>query len=185
VTASSPGASLWLLLGYQGVWLASAFGAAAGSAGPGVAAAALLLGLTLRRAPAPGALLALAGACAALGLLAESALAASGLISYRAAFHASLAPAWIITLWAAFAVTLSPFRHLLGAFALAKAAVIGAVLGPLAYVAGARLGALTLAEPGWRPLAALAVVWAVSLPALMALATRLDHWPQRPAGSAP
>jgi len=41
------------------------------------------------------------------------------------------------------------------------ALVLGAVLGPLSYGGGARLGALRL--DGWRSVACLAVTWAIAM----------------------
>ncbi|MFN7977225.1 MAG: DUF2878 family protein [Vicinamibacterales bacterium] len=52
-----------------------------------------------------------------------------------------------------------------------SAALFGALGGPLAFVAGARLGAVVLATPLVPVLGRLSVVWAVAL-ALMALVTR-------------
>jgi hypothetical protein len=53
------------------------------------------------------------------------------------------------------------------------AAAFGAVGGPLAYIAGQKLGAITFLHPVLA-LIALSVIWAVAMPLLMALATRMD-----------
>ena len=55
----------------------------------------------------------------------------------------------------------------------ALAALMGAVGGPLSYLAGSRLGAMSFEEPV-SALLALAVIWAVAMPLLMLLSTRLD-----------
>ena len=52
-------------------------------------------------------------------------------------------------------------------------AALGAVGGPLAYLAGEKLGAITFNQPLFA-IAALAVIWAVAMPLLVVLATRMD-----------
>jgi hypothetical protein len=51
--------------------------------------------------------------------------------------------------------------------------LMGAVGGPLSYLAGEKLGAIELTQPV-QALAALAVAWAIAMPLLMWLASRLD-----------
>jgi hypothetical protein len=113
-------------------------------------------------------------ASAALGTLAESGLAVSGL----ATFHADpapdwLCPPWISALWANFGITL---RHSLRWLErhLVLASLLGALIGPLSYVAGARLGAISFPEPSLA-LASLAALWALYLPLLFALSARLGR----------
>jgi hypothetical protein len=55
------------------------------------------------------------------------------------------------------------------------AALLGAAGAPLAYYAGARLGALDLVSPA-PALVAIALGWAVATPALMLAARRLDGY---------
>lgn len=109
------------------------------------------------------------------GFALESGLAASGLINYGAAWpSAFLAPGWLVGLWVAFGATLPATARLVGGWPLAGQALLGGIGGPLAYFGGARLGALTFAEPSWMGLAVLAVAWAALLPALLALQRRFD-----------
>jgi len=83
-----------------------------------------------------------------------------------------LAPGWILALWALFATTLNAsLRWLKGRPVLAVS--LGAVVGPLSYVAGVKLGAVALVEPA-SGYAALVVEWAVAMPVLMALADRFN-----------
>ncbi|HEX4511489.1 MAG TPA: DUF2878 domain-containing protein [Burkholderiaceae bacterium] len=108
-----------------------------------------------------------------LGFLGDTALLQTGLVRYGSPGPiAGVAPGWILALWAEFAVVLrGPLRWLRGRPVLA--AVLGAVGGPLSYLAAARLGACTLPD---RPLAlvALAVGWALATPVLVAAAQRLE-----------
>ena len=86
-------------------------------------------------------------------------------------FNASLAPYWIVTMWMLFATTLnSSMRWLKGRRLLA--AVLGAVAGPLSYLAGQRLGGMEFVEPR-AALAFLAVGWAAVMPLVVTLAERL------------
>lgn len=68
---------------------------------------------------------------------------------------------WLLPLWAGFGAglgTMMPFLR--GRPSLA--AVLGALGGPVAYAAGARLGAVTVPEPLWG-YGILSVLWAVAL----------------------
>ncbi len=167
--------SPWWFAGYQVVWVIAALGAASGIAWPGMMAAAFLVAVRLavgRDRAVTSAVMAVS-ALAGFGL--ESGLAAFGLILYGAAWPSGLlAPGWLVGLWLAFGATLPALARLIGGWPVAVAALIGGIGAPFAYWGGARLGALTFAEPSWMGLAVLAVAWAVVLPALLALQRRLD-----------
>jgi hypothetical protein len=158
-------------IGFQVVWLACAFGAARGLNWPGVVSAALfiVLALSLRRWPAGE--IAAVTAAGLLGFFAESALSSTGLVVYGAGRGSVFAPAWIVALWCAFAGTLAAIEALIGRDAWIKAAGLGLVTGPLSYLAGARLDALTLPAP-LPALIAIALLWAAALPLLLALRAR-------------
>lgn len=159
------------LLGYQLVWFAAVIGAARGLIWPAVLAAGLFVGAqwwasTKRRSDAL-----LVAAALGLGLLVDGSLGASGWVMYTAAWPwPFVAPAWILALWAAFAMT---FNHSLG-FLQGRpgwAAVLGAFGGPLAYFGAERaFGAIHLMHPLALPLGALALAWAISTALLVALA---------------
>jgi hypothetical protein len=179
------------IVAFQAVWLVCAAGAAAGVSWPGVAAATVLALAHVALAPtlAPGAAPGTARgrtaatllASGALGAAAEHALVAVGSIDYgpAAAGAPTGVPAWIVALWVAFATTVPVLARWFGTAAGGwpwTAAAVGAVGGPLAYVAGERLGALTLAPAAWwTAVAALALVWAVATPLLLALHARLRN----------
>lgn len=93
-------------------------------------------------------------------------------MAWNAAAAEFLAPWWILALWALFATTLNVSLGWLRS-RLLLAGVLGGVAGPFAYWAGERLGALSLREPV-AALGALTLGWAAILPALLALARRLD-----------
>ena len=80
-----------------------------------------------------------------------------------------LCPLWLVALWAMFGTTLrGSLSWLAGRYGLA--ALLGAVAGPLSYLGGAKLGAVTLHPNRAFSIAALAVGWAVVMPLLVWLA---------------
>jgi hypothetical protein len=87
---------------------------------------------------------------------------------------AGVFPLWMVALWAAFATTfnisLRSLRDRPGIVALLSLA--GA---PLAYAAGARLGAFAW-QDATAALAVIALGWALLLPALLAVARRFDGY---------
>lgn len=104
-----------------------------------------------------------------LGLVADSLPVVLGLLSYPSGtLVPHLAPYWIVVMWLLFATTLNfSLRWLHGRWWLAV--VLGATSGPLAYWAGAKLGAVTFVQP-LPALALLALIWSVALPLLLYLA---------------
>jgi hypothetical protein len=87
-----------------------------------------------------------------------------------------LCPLWITMLWAQFASLMHiSLNWLSGRYMLA--ALFGVVGGPLAFFAGARLGAADLHPDIRISLGALALEWAIAMPLLVWLAERL---PVRP-----
>jgi hypothetical protein len=85
------------------------------------------------------------------------------------------APHWILAMWGVFATTLNvSMRWLKQRWLLAI--LSGAIAGPLAYYAGARLGGVVFADQA-AALIALSLGWAVLMPLLMALSQRLDGFP--------
>jgi hypothetical protein len=163
-------------LAFQGVWLVCAIGAASGNGAPGIAAALVFAAAMIAwsRQPVRDALLVAVSGIA--GFLIESGLVITGLVRFAAPWPIeTLAPAWIVALWLAFGATLPAFTEKLGAHRLKIAASLGAVAGPLAYLAGARLGALHLVGYTTWSLAMLSVVWATVMAGLMALHARTDQ----------
>ena len=80
-----------------------------------------------------------------------------------------LCPLWLVALWAMFGTTLrGSLSWLAGRYGLA--ALLGAVAGPLSYLGGAKLGAVTMHSNRAFGVAALAVGWAVVMPLLVWLA---------------
>lgn len=174
---------IWLnFLGYQLAWLACVMGAARELAWPGVVVSLAFVAFQWWASPWRRADLQLAISCTALGLLMDGGLAHYGLIEYAASSTILPAPAWILALWAAFGMTLN---HSLAFLKPSSAAFLGALGGPLAYLAGARMGAIDLPWPGVA-IVVLALAWAASAALLVALAHqwRSTHGASCPARGA-
>jgi len=154
-------------------WFACVSGAANGLPwlGPLVVLGLILMHLRLSKRPGPEIRLILSAVL--IGLIADSLLVVTGLVSYPVGtWLEGFAPYWILAMWALFATTLNvSFKWLRGRNVLA--AVLGAIGGPLAYLAGKELGAITFNDQTLA-LAALAVIWAAAMPLLMKLAVRMD-----------
>ena len=164
-------------IGFQIVWLISAAGAARELSWPGITASTLLLGCHVGWTTGKRSSALVIVTTGAVGLLAETALVASGLIAYSAAWpSAAIAPAWIVTLWLAFAVMIAPLRRTMGSHALAKSALLGCATGPFSYLAAERMGAAALPPVPtlWLSYLAVAVIWGLALPLLMMAEQRFD-----------
>lgn len=176
------GAIVLNAVAYQLVWFATVFGAGRGLwwAGPLAvfAFAALHLGVVIRDGNERRRDLALVVAAVACGFVIDGVLSGSGAVVFAAASPAlppGGAPLWMLTLWAAFALTL---RHSLRAVTARPvlAATLGAIGGPLAYLGAARAtGAVTFPEPSGITLCMLGAGWCLALALLALLASRPTH----------
>ena len=158
------------VLGFQAVWFAAVIGAAKGLPWAGPVAAAAFAAVHLALSPDRRGDLRLLGIALAMGLIADSALAATDVLRFASPWPStSLAPVWILAMWAGFALTLNHSMAFLRSKPLA-AALFGAIGGPLAYW-GAWRGFDAVEFGLGLPLAmvALAVVWGIAMPALYAL----------------
>jgi hypothetical protein len=164
---------------FQLGWFACVLGAAAGFPWVGASITSGLIALHLAIVSQPGRDLRLMAVAAGFGFLADTLLTLPGLMQFAGGDASSLiAPPWMVVLWINFAITL---RHSLAWLQSRRklAVLLGAVAGPLAYLAGERLGALQVPEP-FSGYAAIGVTWAVALPCLLFFARRVE----RPAADA-
>ncbi|HMA31616.1 MAG TPA: DUF2878 domain-containing protein [Casimicrobiaceae bacterium] len=161
------------LVAFQCGWFACVLGAAHQRPYAGVAAVAAIALAHVATAVRPRAELALLGLAAGIGATWDSLLAATGWVAYASgALVPGTAPLWIVALWVLFATALNRSLAWLKP-RLALAAVLGAIGGPLAYVGGARLGALSFPHET-AALIAQAIGWAALTPLLLRLAQRHD-----------
>jgi hypothetical protein len=168
---------------FQLAWFACVLAAAEGRPLLATLAVAVAVGVHLWLAPrrAPEAMLVLV--VASIGLFWDSLVVSLGLVRYTSGnFADGVAPVWIIAMWALFATSLNLSMGWLKGRAW-LAALFGAVGGPLAYLAGERLGGVQMPDPVLA-LGAQAIGWAAILPLLTLLATRLNGFEPAPAAWA-
>lgn len=161
---------------FQAGWWACVVGAACGYAWLGVSVVAVITLLHFAFVSASRRLdLLLACGALLVGLVADTAVAATGAVTFgKLAWAGPLAPPFMLALWVNLALTVTTMlRWLRRRYVLA--ALFGAVGGPLAYYTGGRLGAILLG-PLNVPLALLiiAVEWLVAMPLLVLIWELLD-----------
>jgi hypothetical protein len=163
---------------FQLGWLACVMGAAHGIAWAGTSLALAIVAWHLTRASRPFAEFSLILIAAGIGALWDSGLTALGWIYYPTGtlIHGA-APHWIVALWMLFATTLNVSLGWLQR-RIGLAIALGACGGPLAYIGGAKLGALVFVEQD-AALAALAIGWALLTPLLLLVARRCDGFRDR------
>jgi len=161
------------VLGYQCAWFACVLSAAARRPMIGVVVALTVVLWHLWSASEPRRELRLVAIAALCGAAFETLLVASGWVHMNPAVLLGRAtPLWMVALWAAFATTLNvSLRALRPRYLLS--ALLAAVAAPLAYYAGARLGALQWVNEA-SALLMIALGWALLTPLLMKSAQRFD-----------
>lgn len=165
---------------FQLVWFLSLLGSGSGRHWLGSLAFLVFLGTHLALSRTRAADVRLALAAAGCGLVLDTACAQAGLLDYAAPFPlAGIAPYWILVMWANFGLTLNSCLRWLQQH-LVLGALFGAVGGPLAYLAGARLGAAAVTGHPVLVYSVLACAWAAAVPGLLALArVSGNSWPDR------
>ncbi|TAL83025.1 MAG: DUF2878 domain-containing protein [Rhodanobacter sp.] len=171
----------WIsLIGYQAVWFAAVIGAGHGLAWPGVLGMLLYATWQFRVSDRRSTDLRLIAAALVMGLLLDGGLLHLGLASYAASWVAPAPPAWILALWATFALTFTQSLSYLQN-KLWLAALLGSIGGPLAYQGAARgWHVVSFAQPVWPALLWLAIGWGLATPLLARLAR---HRPGHPAST--
>ncbi|MCA2981009.1 MAG: DUF2878 domain-containing protein [Myxococcaceae bacterium] len=162
----------WLhAAGMQGAWFAAALSASTPWHLLGVAANGVVFAVHVGTSGATGRELVRGAVALALGLGVEVVNQRVGGLRVQQA--ATMPPAWLLSLWPVFASAMMT-GHSLAWLRQKKAvaAALGAVVGPLSYSGGGRLGALEL--DGARSVLTLAVCWGLAMPALAWLADRLE-----------
>jgi hypothetical protein len=114
--------------------------------------------------------LSLAIAGGLVGLVGDTLLAGSELLSFPPGLTLGPVAPFMVSLWVLFAISLTASTTFLVAQPPWRAALLGALLGPLAYASGERLSVLELS--GYAPVA-IAAEWTLAVLVLTLLA-RLD-----------
>jgi hypothetical protein len=159
---------------FQLAWFAAIIGGARGwpilGALPAIVVVAIHLGSNLPQLKREAILV---FGVTALGVIVETAFIAFGALHYaRTNDNTALPPIWIIALWFAFGT--SPhgsLRWLSGRIWYQP--FLGAVFGPLSYLAGVRLGAATMGEPIVVSLAVIGCGWGLAMVFIFKMADRL------------
>lgn len=159
-------------LGFQACWFACVLGAARGLPWLGPAVVGVWSLLHVAGARRRGTVVGLLAASAVFGFAVDTLHLRLGVLVFNDAPEAMLSRPWMVALWVAFATTLGSSLGWLSRRYHA-AAVLGAAAGPVSYLAGARLGAITIAGEPAGPLLVLAVSWGFSLPLLVFAGDRL------------
>ena len=161
---------------FQLGWFACVLGGAWHYPFAGAAVALAILAWHLSTASDRTAELKLIICAGVIGWLWDTALLQTGWVSFNdGALYPGTAPIWMVTLWMLFATTLNVSMSWIKS-KLFLAAVLGAAAGPVAYLGGARLGAMQFYDQ--QPaLIALAIGWATATPLLAFLASRLNGFP--------
>jgi hypothetical protein len=158
---------------YQAGWFAVVLGAAHRRPWPGLATALALFAIHVLAARARRDELLLGLVAGALGYCVDTFLQGVGVLAFDTGRVVPwLAPPWLIALWLQFA-TLLRFSLLWLDRRPALAGLLGLVGGPVAFLSGSRLGAVTFPAGTPIALAALGLVWATVTPLLLAVAARL------------
>jgi hypothetical protein len=160
---------------YQLGWCAAVLGAAWQWPATGATLALTLTAVHVWLTPDRAGDALLIGLALTIGTVVEvSQLAAGTYASMAGQPTSALPPVWLLALWAQFATTL---RHSLWSVISrpAVAALFGGLGGPVAFLAGERLGAMTLTRPLGPGLVRLGVAWAVALVLLSVVTRRVQN----------
>lgn len=161
-------ANLWNFIQFQVGWFGLVLSAAAGKPYVGIALMLALAMVHLRWFATPSEALTLL-AVTSLGWVWESLFHLSGLIAFPGYSGSALtAPFWMAMLWLNFATVLNHSLKWLHNRVFLSA-LCGAVGGPLAFWAGAEMGAAVLPKGGIS-LLALSLAWGLLLPLMVFVA---------------
>jgi hypothetical protein len=169
------------LVGLQLGWYACALGAARDASWIGLLVVGVFLSVHLLWSPNRTRELALVFNVGLLGTVIDSLQKTTGLLSYGSdsPVLSWLCPMWITALWLLLGSSLNTSlawlrdRYLL-------AAALGAVFGPLSYLAGARLGAIDFNLDVTVTSGVLALIWGSVMPVLVWMAKQIVTQPDDP-----
>ena len=166
---------------YQTGWFACVLGASWRRPGVGLSIALVLIGAHVVLSPKRNVEVGLVLFATVVGAAVEIFQIAAGTYHFTSGTVDGVwPPPWLLVMWAQFATT---FR-----FGLRRviaqplpAALFGAAGGPVAFIAGQRLGAVTLLPPVTHGLLRLSVTWGIALVVFSVVVRRVSvdgHWPR-------
>jgi hypothetical protein len=166
---------------YQAGWFACVLGAASQRPWTGFVVAMILVGVHLALSMDRSVEVRLVLLATAVGAGVEMVQIAAGTYRFPSGTPTNgLPPPWLLAMWAQFATT---FRSSLRSVILRPgcALLFGAAGGPIAFLAGERLGAVVLLPPLPYSLLRLSISWAIALTILSRVTGRME--PERGADS--
>jgi hypothetical protein len=109
----------------------------------------------------------------AIGFVIDTTLAFAGIFVFdpRISTPSWLCPIWLVAIWMMFGSTFTASLAWLAA-RTAIASIVGAIVGPLSYLAAAKMDALAIPGRIAPRLATIAIIWAVVFPTLLTSANR-------------
>lgn len=165
---------------YQIGWFACVLGGAWHRPWTGFLIAALMIGVHLALSVERALEARLIVLAIGVGAMVEMFQIASGTYHFTSGtIINAVPPLWLLAMWAQFATT---FRFSLRSVIArpASAAVFGAIGGPIAFLAGERLGAVILLPPFSLGLLRLSISWAVAVVLFSAVMRRVSPNPDAP-----
>ena len=158
-------------------WLACVVGAATQMSLLGSTIAVLLIAVHLFRVANFRAELYLVLAAIIIGFLWETLLLSQQWLAYSGvSLGSNLAPYWLVIMWALFATTINvSMAWMKNRWLLAV--VMGAIFGPMAFIAGEKLGAVEFLD-NQRALIALSCGWAILMPLILWVAEKINGFSQ-------
>jgi hypothetical protein len=167
------GGNVTNLLSFGIGWFACVVGAANGTPSYGVAVAAMLLALNILVAEDALHEARVIVTVGAIGFAIDTMLASTGILVFdpRTSNPSWLCPIWLVAIWMMFGSTLTASLAWLAA-RTAIASIVGAIAGPLSYIAAAKMGAIAIPASVAPRVATIALTWAVVFPGLLKFANR-------------
>ena len=108
-----------------------------------------------------------------LGFFVDSSFKFLSILSYVPLDSSFLAPLWIIAMWAGFCATLNHSLSWLKGNNIISF-LMGAIFGPLSYLAGQKMGIIYFLVSPFYALTILAIAWGISIPFLLWINNQLD-----------
>lgn len=166
-------ASVFNVIGFQIGWFACVLGAAHGLPWLGIFVAVPIIVWHLFNASDVRLELKLILIATMLGSLFDQALLSANLVQFpQSNWPAQILPVWMMTLWLLFCTTLNVSLRWMRS-QVAVAVLFGALGGPLAYLGGAKLGAMQLHNVP-QLMIILPIGWGIMMLVMLWLSARLD-----------
>ncbi len=167
-------------LAFQSAWWALVAGVGWGLEWPaliyGTLLASLHLFVTARRLPE----IQLAMLVMLMGIVMDSSLQFFSVILFKGSALFPLSPWWLWLLWFLFGMTLNSSMAFLKTQPWFLSAALGALFGPINYIAGAKLGAAEVVQ-NMSNIAVLALSWMLALPLMVRAANIICPSPAAPS----